>query len=142
MTRKQVDQSEHEPRQEAEDGNALENIEQRQHQPLGPSHARRRVAVNQREQERHAVGDDSTRQAEHRVERQVTRRQVNLRDRLQRAAPFTSDRHHRVNKPDQQANDGQVNPIEGALCPAQLFGGAHDCSPAEPGDGRERRGAA
>ena len=46
---KQMNQSEYEPRQEAEHGNALQNVQHRQHDPLRAGHTRHRVAVNHRE---------------------------------------------------------------------------------------------
>ena len=119
--RKQVNQAEHESRQEAEHRNALQNVEHRQHHPFRTGHPRHRVAIDHREQERQAVSQDATRQAEQRVERQVTRLQMNFRDLLERCAPLASHRDKCIDERGQQSDDGQINPAEGARCADELF---------------------
>ncbi|PYK96461.1 MAG: hypothetical protein DME19_19615 [Verrucomicrobia bacterium] len=59
---------------------------------------------------------------------------MNLGDCPQRAAPLSGHSHHRVDERDEETDDSQVSPIEGTLCPAELFGGDHECSHDEPGD--------
>ena len=66
---KSADHAEHQAGQEAEHGNALQDVEDRDHDALGAAVVRGDRAVDEREGQRQHVGGEAARQRQQRVDR-------------------------------------------------------------------------
>jgi len=106
--REQRHQAEHEAGKEAQHRDALEDVEQRQQQPLGGAGLGGRPPVRQREE----IGDherrDAARQRIQRVTRQRRGAQVDLHRLRERRLEFARERDQRRDDAAQKAEDRDV----------------------------------
>src|SRR5207249_4880238 len=100
---------EDEARHEAEDGDALQDVEQRHEHALRHLVFRRPVAVGQREEEREGVGEEAAREGVEGVARKRGGGEIDLHLRVQRA-PLAGERDEAEDDADQAEEKDEVEP--------------------------------
>ncbi len=103
------DQRQHQARHEAEHGDALEDVEERDQDALGDVILGRPVAVDQREDEREHVGDEAAREREEGVARQRQRREVDVDLRAEGPRPLDAHLAETEEQPREPHRDGEVH---------------------------------
>ena len=108
--REERDQAEHEPRQEAEDGDALEDVDDGDHHPLRPLVVRGDGPVDERERERDDVGDHAAGERERGVEGESRRGEIDLHRLAQGCVPAVGQRHDPADQRAESEQDDGVDP--------------------------------
>ena len=108
------DQRENQPRHEAEHGNALQNVEQRDEDALGGAIFGGPIAVHQREQERDGVGEQAAREREERVAGQGPGGEIDFDGGAMHAGPFAAQIDQSEEQSRQCDDDQQIGPGERA----------------------------
>ena len=100
VPRKEGHQRQHQARQEAQDGNRLQHVEDRNHDRLGPAIMGGIRSVNEREGQRQEIGGKSTSQAQERVFGQRPEREVDDDLLMERGGHLPT--HHQQGAEDRQ----------------------------------------
>ena len=109
----QTNQCEHQAGHEAEDRDALQDVEERNENSLRNQILRRPISIRQREQQRADIGEQSARQRIEDVRRKRRRSEINV-DRGPEFAPLAREREDAKNRADKSGEKEEVEPSDAA----------------------------